>query len=60
DASYGWCLLGGTGHEYNALMPLESGLRINGDARRILPIEVMGKQLLVAAVNDGSLQIFRY
>ena len=59
DASYGWCLLG-TGHGFSALMPVESGLRINGDARRILPIEVMGKHFLVAIVNDGDLQIFQY
>ncbi|MCX6254243.1 MAG: VCBS repeat-containing protein [Bacteroidia bacterium] len=59
DASYGWCLLGDTGHRYNALMPVESGLKIIGDARRILPIEVSGKHYLVAAVNDGDLQIFK-
>ncbi|MCK5465051.1 MAG: hypothetical protein KAI95_18620, partial [Bacteroidales bacterium] len=60
DASYGWCLLGETDHGYNALMPLESGLRIDGDARKILPIEVMGKHLLVTAVNNGDLQVVRY
>ncbi len=59
DASYGWCLLG-TGHGFSALMPVESGLRINGDARRIHPIEVLGKHFLVAVVNDGNLQIFQY
>jgi len=60
DASNGWCLLGETGHGYSVLMPMESGLRINGDARRILPIEVKGKHFLVAAVNDGNLQVFQY
>ncbi|MBA7522384.1 hypothetical protein ES705_14503 [subsurface metagenome] len=60
DASYGWCLLGETGHGFNALMPVESGLRINGDARRIHPIEILGKHFLVAVVNDGNLQIFQY
>jgi hypothetical protein len=59
DASFGWCLLGDTGHGYNALMPVESGLKIIGDARRILPIEVLGKHYLVAAVNNGNLQIFQ-
>jgi len=59
DASYGWCLLGDTGHRYNALMPVESGFKIIGDARRILPIEVLGKYYLVASVNDGNLQIFQ-
>ena len=49
DASYGWCFLGEAGSRYKALMPVESGLRINGDARRIHPIEVSGKQYLVAS-----------
>jgi hypothetical protein len=60
DASYGWCLLGETDHGYDVLMPLKSGLRINGDARKILQIEVTGKQLLVTAVNDGDLQVLQY
>jgi hypothetical protein len=60
DASYGWCLLGDTGYRYNALMPATSGLKITGDARRILPIKISGKQYLVAAVNDGDLQIFEF
>jgi len=60
DASYGWCLLGETGHGFRVLMPVESGLKINGDARRIHPIEVLGKHFLVAVVNDGNLQIFQY
>jgi hypothetical protein len=60
DASYGWCLLNDTADRYNALMPPESGLSITGDARRILPIEVSGKKYLVAAVNNGDLQIFEF
>jgi hypothetical protein len=59
DASYGWCLLGDTDYRFNALMPTKSGLKITGDARRILPIIVSGKKYLVAAVNDGDLQIFK-
>jgi hypothetical protein len=58
DASYGWCLLGGTDREFKPLMPVKSGLKIIGDARRILPINVLGKHYVVAAVNDGNLQIF--
>jgi hypothetical protein len=59
DASYGWCLLGNTGQKFNVLMPVESGLKITGDARKILHIEVFGKHYVVAAVNDGDLQIFK-
>ena len=58
DASYGWCLLGDTSYVYKPLMPGVSGLKIQGDARRILPIDVLGKHYLVAAVNNGDLQIF--
>ena len=59
DASYGWCLLGDKSHTYNVIMPVKSGLKISGDARKIIPIEVLGKHYLVAAVNDGNLQIFQ-
>jgi hypothetical protein len=58
DASYGWCLLGDTSHGYKPLMPETSGLIVKGDARKILPIDVMGKHYIVTAVNDGNLQIF--
>ena len=58
DASYGWCLLGDASNGYKPLMPVISGLKIKGDARRILPIDVLGKHYLVAAINDGNLQIF--
>jgi hypothetical protein len=40
-------------------MPVESGLKITGDARKILSIKITGKQYLIAAVNDGILQIFQ-
>ena len=60
DASYGWCLLGEKNNKFSVLMPVESGLRINGDARRVVPIEIGGKHFLVAMVNDGNLQVFRF
>jgi hypothetical protein len=41
-------------------MPVKSGFKLTGDARRILPIEVLGKQYLVGAVNNGDLQIFQF
>ncbi|NOY36122.1 MAG: VCBS repeat-containing protein [Chlorobi bacterium] len=59
DASYGWCLLGDHHQRYHVLMPVESGLEIKGDARRILPIEIHGNACLVVAVNNGELNIFR-
>jgi len=58
DASYGWCLLGDSGHNFTTLMPFASGLKIAGDARKMLTIDIAGKHYLVAAVNNGDLQIF--
>ncbi len=58
DASYGWCLPGDSDNNFNVLMPVTSGLNIDGDARRIRLINIAGKQYLVAAVNNGNLQVF--
>jgi hypothetical protein len=60
DASYGWCLLSDTGNSYKTLMPVKSGLKITGDARKIVPIDIAGKHYMVAAVNNGELQIFQF
>lgn len=59
DASYGWCLPGDKNNGFRVLMPVESGLAIKGDARKIRAIEINGKHYLVAAVNNGELQIFQ-
>ena len=59
DASYGWCLLGDTMKHYNALMPVKSGLTISGDARKMVPINILGKHYLLVAINDGNLEIFQ-
>jgi len=59
DASYGWCLLGDTGNHFNTLMPVKSGLTISGDARKIVPISILGKHYLLVAINDGNLEIFQ-
>ncbi len=39
-------------------MPEISGLTIKGDARKIVSVEVKGKQYLVVAVNNSDLQLF--
>jgi hypothetical protein len=59
DASYGWCLLGSRTGEFRTLMPVKSGLKIEGDARKIIPITISGNQFLLTAINNGSLGIFR-
>jgi enediyne biosynthesis protein E4 len=60
DASYGWCLLADISHTYKALMPVKSGLKIIGDARKIVNINISGNHYLVTAVNNGDLQIFKF
>lgn len=57
--SYGWCLLGHKNHGFDVLMPIKSGLKIEGDARKIVSIDIAGKHYIVAAVNNGDLQIFK-
>lgn len=59
DASFGWFLRGDADHSFKTLLPVESGLAIKGDARRLAFIEIKGKPYLVAAVNNGELQVFR-
>jgi len=58
DASYGWCFLGDSSYGFKPLMPVRSGLKIKGDARKILPVDVLGKHYLVAAINDDDLRVF--
>jgi enediyne biosynthesis protein E4 len=60
DASYGWCMPGDSHNAFYTLMPVKSGLRINGDARKIATIVIAGKQYLLAAVNNGELQVFQF
>ena len=59
DASYGWCLLSDKNNGFRGMMPVESGLAIRGDARKIQFIDIKGKQYMLAAVNNGELQIFQ-
>ena len=58
DASYGWCLTGNSIQEFKALMPVESGLIIKGDTRKLLTIRISGKEYLIAALNNSSLKVF--
>ena len=39
---------------------MESGLRIDGDARRYSQLRLKENNYLVAAVNNGDLQLFQY
>ncbi len=60
DASYGWYLPGNKNKGFMGMMPVESGLAIRGDARKIRLIVINGLHYLIAGVNNGNLQIFQY
>jgi len=59
DASYGWYLTGDSANNYKTIMPSRSGLEITGDARKLRLITISGNMHIVAAVNDGNIQIFK-
>ena len=58
DASYGWCLLGNSVPDFKALMPVQSGLIIKGDSRKLLTMRISGKEYLIAAINNSNLKAF--
>jgi hypothetical protein len=58
DASYGWCIAG-TADGFNTMMPAESGLLIQGDARKLSLINISGKPYLIGLVNNGPIRIFK-
>jgi hypothetical protein len=60
DASYGWYLPGADNDVFTTLLPLASGFRINGDSRKLVPIVVKGRHFIIAAINNSSLQIYKY
>ncbi|HCU19461.1 MAG: hypothetical protein A2X05_02340 [Bacteroidetes bacterium GWE2_41_25] len=59
DASFGWCLTGDKNGNFKTLMPAESGLKIRGDGRKLLMIEIKGQHYLIAGLNNNGLQIFK-
>lgn len=58
DASYGWILLNSNDHGFKTLMPIASGFKVNGDARKILTAEILGKQFILVGINNNDLQVF--
>jgi hypothetical protein len=60
DASYGCFLKGSNKKTFTNIAPAESGFFINGDVKdlSLLPLS-NGKNLVLAAVNNDSLRIFR-
>ncbi|MCG2461662.1 VCBS repeat-containing protein [Flavobacteriaceae bacterium F89] len=61
DAMTGLCMLGdGTG-KFKCMRPLESGLKVGGDAKGIASLESSnGNTLVLIGKNSGPLQVYTY
>lgn len=58
DASYGWCILNKATEGFKTLKPRESGFKVSGDARKVMVLNILGKQYLIVGVNNGYIQLF--
>jgi hypothetical protein len=60
DASYGCLLRGGNKGEFTWVAPEKSGFVLKGDVKDMALIRLAnGKRIVVAAVNDDSVRVFR-
>jgi hypothetical protein len=60
DASYGLFLKGDGKNNFTAVSPVQSGFIVNGDVKDMKTItSVNGDRLVIVAVNNDSLKIFR-
>jgi len=60
DASYGCFLRGGPQQSFTAVAPAASGFIVNGDVKDMKLLHLAnGSKLLLAAVNNDSLRVFR-
>ena len=59
DASYGCFLKGGSNGSFTSVPAAESGFILNGDVKDMAIIRMQnGKKIILAAVNNDSLQVF--
>jgi len=59
DASFGCCLLGNKNQEFKTLTPIQSGFKVKGNSRKIIGIQIAGKQHVVVGVNNSELHTFQ-
>jgi len=59
DASFGWLLPGNQGLNFEVLNPSQSGFYLKGDIRKIHYLSAAGSGYLVAACNNGDLQVLK-
>ena len=59
DASYGLLLLAAPNKKFTALPQNKSGIFLRGDTRCMRPITIDNKPMIIAAINNSSLQVFK-
>jgi hypothetical protein len=59
DASYGLLLIGNGKGSFNPVLPVSSGLIIDGDVKDLKIITAAKQKILLAAVNDDKMKAFR-
>lgn len=59
DASYGLLLLGGRNKIFTVMPQNKSGIFLRGDTRCLRSIIINKKQMILAAINNAKLQVFR-
>jgi len=59
DASIGLMLKGDGKGGFKPLTPAVSGIYINGDARALATLKINNQTVVISAVNEGRLQVFR-
>jgi len=58
DASYGLLLKGNGDGTFESLPAQASGIKIEGEVRDILPLNIDGKEVIVFARNNASLALY--
>ncbi|MEP7277172.1 MAG: VCBS repeat-containing protein [Bacteroidota bacterium] len=59
DASIGLMLKGDGKGGFKPLSPTVSGIHINGDARALATLKISNETVVIAAVNEGKLQVYK-
>ncbi len=59
DAGFGWVLLGSNNQKFDYVPPLSAGIRLDGDGRTVVPVNLGKDKYLVACFNNGKARSFR-
>lgn len=60
DAGFGLILLGDGKNNFTPLLPSESGLKIKGDIKSILPIQIDQKDYLLFGIHGQPLELYQH